>query len=482
MILGLPGTRALARTVWDRFMPNKVVAAAAPGRSSASIPLLQARPQVSGKATAYVCHQYTCQRPATTPRPCRGGWRDIATARCSRSARDRRVSSVPGLAAEERPSLVRRISGCGCGGCLGLICLFGIGLVVVVAVPIQVALSLAALAAVLPVPTYAFVVYQLDRYEREPWRVLLVTFLWGAVVATFVSAILNDLIGAAVAIALGGIDADVVTASAVAPGVVEAATGLVVFLLYVLLRGEFDGVLDGIVYGSLVGIGFAMTENILYFGRIYLEGGSVGLGVLFYVRVLLGGFGHALYTGTTGAALGYARETSNGLVAAVLPPVGFSLAVLQHGAWNFSASALLPALLPDDLNPLVLLFVVMPVYSAVLTAPGLLTLLIIAFLAGRRESHVIRKHLGDEVALGTLTNEEYVVLPNPGARLKREVGALRRRGLRGWIAQRDFHQAATELAFRKWHLSRGEPPKRARLIAPEDRYRHQIAALRARLT
>jgi protease PrsW len=391
------------------------------------------------------------------------------------------VSCLPPLPPEERRSLSRRVFGCGCGGCLGLICFFGIGLLVVMAVPDPVALSLAALAAVLPVPTYAFVVYQLDRYEREPWRVLLVAFLWGAVVATFVSAILNDLIGAFVAQTLDGIESDVVTASAVAPVVEEAAKGLAVFLLYVLLRGEFDGVLDGIVYGSLVGIGFAMTENILYFGRIYLEGGLVGLGVLFYVRVLLGGFGHALYTGTTGAALGYARETSNRLVATVVPPVGFALAVLQHGAWNFSASALLPVLLPDDLNPLVLLFVVMPVYSAVLTTPGLLTLLIIAFLAWRRESHVIRKHLGDEVARGTLTHEEYEALPIPGARLRRELGALRRRGLRGWFAQRDFHQAATELAFRKWHLSRGESPKRARLIAPEDRYRRQIAALRARL-
>ena len=44
-----------------------------------------------------------------------------------------------------------------------------------------------------------------------------------------------------------------------------------------------------------------MTENILYFGRTLQENGLVGLGVLFYLRVILGGFGHALYTGTTAA-------------------------------------------------------------------------------------------------------------------------------------------------------------------------------------
>ena len=382
---------------------------------------------------------------------------------------------------EARGSGPPRVLGCGCVGCLGLVSLFGIGLLLVVAVPDPVALGLAAVAAVMPVPTFTFLVLQLDRYEREPWRVLLAAFLWGAVVATFASAILNDVLGAIVGTALGGVDPDVLTASAVAPVVEEAAKGLVVFLLYRVLHSEFDNVLDGIVYGSLVGIGFAMTENILYFGRTYLEGGLVGLGVLFYLRVVLGGFGHALYTGTTGAALGYAREAGSRWLAAVVPPIGFALAVLQHAAWNFTASALLPTLVPESLNPLLLLLVVMPIHSALLTTPGVVTLLIIAVLAWRRESRVIRAHLADEVDRGTLTREEYETLPHQGARFGHELAALRRRGLPGWFAQRDLHQAATELAFRKWHRSRGRAPTGAQRVTPEDRYRQQIAALRARL-
>ena len=389
--------------------------------------------------------------------------------------------SVQPPSPEERAWSVHRRFGCGCVGCLGLVSLVGIGLLLAVSVPDPVALGLAAAAAVTPVPTYAFLVLQLDRYEREPWRVLLAAFLWGAVVATFMSAILNDLIGAIVAGTLGEAVGEVVTASAVAPIVEEASKGLVVFLLYWVLRSEFDGVLDGIVYGSLVGIGFAMTENILYFGRVYLEGGLVGLGVLFYVRVILGGFGHALYTGTTGAALGFAREVGNRWVAAAIPPIGFALAILQHGAWNFAASALLPVLLPEDFNPLIMLLVVMPIYSTLLTAPGLVTLLAIAIVAWRREARVIRIHLADEVARGVLTPDEYEVLPLHGERFRRELGALRRRGLGGWFAQRGLYEAATELAFRKWHLSRGEAPRGAARLTPEDRYRKQITALRGRL-
>src|SRR2546423_1696685 len=81
--------------------------------------------------------------------------------------------------------------------------------------------------------------------------------------------------------------------------------------------------LDGIVYGSLVGIGFAMTENVLYFGREYVQDGLVGVGLLFYFRVVLGGLGHALYTGTTGAALGYAREIQHRWLGLLLVPLGY---------------------------------------------------------------------------------------------------------------------------------------------------------------
>ncbi|HYU18295.1 MAG TPA: PrsW family intramembrane metalloprotease [Chloroflexota bacterium] len=390
------------------------------------------------------------------------------------------MSQGPPAAPLEPGSAARRFFGCGCAGCLGLFFFFGMAVLVVVAIPDPVALGLAAAAAIMPVPTFVLLVLQLDRYEREPWLVLAVAFLWGALVAPFVSAILDDLIGDAIAPIVGKVIGDVVTVSAVAPVVEETSKGLAVFLLFWILRSEFDDVLDGIVYGSLVGIGFAMTENVLYFGQIYQQGGVVGLGVLFYIRVILGGFGHSLYTGTVGAALGFARETDNRYLATVVPLAGYGLAILQHGAWNFIAGSLVPAAF-TSLNPLVLLLFVLPLESLFLTGPGLLTLLLIATFAWRREADVIKTHLWDEVGMGTIRPEEYVALPSLRTRFAEEVAALRRRGLDGWLAQRQFHQAATELAFRKWHLARGERLPRGQQITPEDLYRHQIAACRERL-
>jgi RsiW-degrading membrane proteinase PrsW (M82 family) len=382
---------------------------------------------------------------------------------------------------EEQAESRRRVFTCGCLGCGGLFFLLGMGLLLVSAVPNPVALGIAGVAAVMPVPIYTYLVLQLDRYEHEPWQVLVAAFLWGALVATFIAAILNDLIGAIVTTMVGQQLGDVLTTSAVAPIVEETAKGFALLLLYWILRHELDNVLDGIVYGSLVGIGFAMTENILYFGRILQEEGLVGLGVLFYLRVMLGGFGHALYTGTIGAGLGFARETRRRWLIPIVVPLAYILGIVQHAAWNFLAATFLPTILPEDTNPLFLLFVVMPITTVVLTAPGMVTLLAIAFFAWRRERAVIREQLLEEVEGGMLMQDEYERLPSWRRRVKAELSALRRRGPSGYFAQRYLHQAATELAFRKWHLSRGEKPKGAQRRQPEDRYRQQIAVYRTRL-
>src|SRR4051794_1049401 len=295
------------------------------------------------------------------------------------------------------------------------------GVLLLSSVPNPMVLGIAAAAAVLPVPAFAFLVLQLDRYEHEPWQVLVAAFLWGALVATFIAAIFNDVIGGILNSLVGDQLGELVTSSAVAPIVEESAKGFALLLLYFVVRQEFDNVLDGIVYGSLVGIGFAMTENILYFGREIEADGLVGLGVLFYMRVMLGGFGHALYTGTTGAGIGFARETSHRWLIPLYVIGGYLLAILQHASWNFLGATLIPGLLPEDLNPAILFLVVMPLTTLVLTAPGMLALLFISFFAWRREKGVIRDFLLDEVQAGTLTKDEYERLPSWRKRFRAEM-------------------------------------------------------------
>ncbi len=63
-----PQLAALLRVVRGRFRPQAVLAAARPEATPGSaVPLLRERPQLGGRATAYVCHGFACQRPVTSP-------------------------------------------------------------------------------------------------------------------------------------------------------------------------------------------------------------------------------------------------------------------------------------------------------------------------------------------------------------------------------------------------------------------------------
>lgn len=69
------------------------------------------------------------------------------------------------------------------------------------------------------------------------------------------------------------------SAAVVAPLTEEFAKGAFVVLLLWLRRNEIGGVLDGLVYAGLVGIGFAFVENVLYLAGAYLGGADLGPGV-----------------------------------------------------------------------------------------------------------------------------------------------------------------------------------------------------------
>jgi len=58
------GVRRLAEVAWSRFLPNTVLAAGEPG---SDIPLLRDRALQDGKAAAYLCERFVCQRPVTEP-------------------------------------------------------------------------------------------------------------------------------------------------------------------------------------------------------------------------------------------------------------------------------------------------------------------------------------------------------------------------------------------------------------------------------
>src|SRR5690625_6120032 len=70
-----------------------------------------------------------------------------------------------------------------------------------------------------------------------------------------------------------------------------------------LARRYFNGPLDGLIYGALIGGGFAFTENIIYYSRQLESFGVGGMVVLVIIRGVLNIFGHAIYTSMTGVLM-----------------------------------------------------------------------------------------------------------------------------------------------------------------------------------
>ena len=178
--------------------------------------------------------------------------------------------------------------------------------------------------AAVPVVPLVLCYLWLDRYEPEPKELLAFGLLWGAFVAT-VAAIL-----------IGGVGGLVVpftedeSLAIVAPVTEEASKGLFLLLLLWWRRAELDGVLDGIVYAGMVGIGFAFTENILYLAAAYNgsdgvgPGGVVGITTTFVVRCLLSPFAHPLFTAFIGIGVGLAVTSRNAWVRILARSAGTS--------------------------------------------------------------------------------------------------------------------------------------------------------------
>jgi protease PrsW len=306
--------------------------------------------------------------------------------------------------------------------------------------------------------------------------VIALAFGWGAVGAVLFSVVAEVVFDGIVVTAVGKDAGTLLTIGIGAPIIEEFFKGIALLALLWFYREEFDNVLDGLVYGALIGLGFAMTENILYFGQAYLEHGARALAELFVVRAVIDGFGHAAYTGTTGAAVGWARSRYHqGAARFVVPIAGYGLAVFQHFLWN-TGLIVIAGIQGEDASIWSVVLIEAPLFAF----PALVVLYLIARTAGKRELAILKEQLAPEVDRGVLTEGEYETLTNDALR-KQTLAAAKRRGGRPLVEkQRRFFQAAAELAFRKYHLSRGELPKPGQ-HSPEDDYRAELAHLRGEL-
>ena len=167
-----------------------------------------------------------------------------------------------------------------------------------------------------------------DLYEREPWYMVLVAIALG-VALMWTAGYVEDVLLARIRLAPDQLAAKAALVSAVE----EFAKVAVVLIIATAFRRHFTDALDGIVYGTLGGLGMAIEESLLYLGlALDKDAGTLGAEV---VRL----FAHSLMGGLLGFAVGLLlRPTGPGRKRKlILPATCVAVALTVHFSWDYIA-------------------------------------------------------------------------------------------------------------------------------------------------
>ncbi|MEY8848612.1 PrsW family intramembrane metalloprotease [Psychroserpens sp. XS_ASV72] len=180
------------------------------------------------------------------------------------------------------------------------------------------------LLAIAPVLIIILYIYLKDKYEKEPRGLLMMSFVFGAIVSIIITTILY----------LGfdiffpepdrySVFQQFIRAFFIV-GLVEEFSKYVIVRYFAQPKTAFNEPFDGIVYAVMVSMGFAATENIFY----VLEGGPrVAL-----LRAFTAVPAHATFGILMGYFMGKAKFNGYRIKTNLM---GLGLAVLFHGAYDF---------------------------------------------------------------------------------------------------------------------------------------------------
>ncbi|MCL2783161.1 MAG: PrsW family intramembrane metalloprotease, partial [Propionibacteriaceae bacterium] len=284
-----------------------------------------------------------------------------------------------------------------------------------------------------------------DRWRPSTPSMKLFALLWGACAATFFAIIINSWMSTLLAGSPSGPDmAGNAAAVFVAPFVEEACKATVLFLLVMAMRRRMCSVLQMIGLSGLAAAGFAFTENIIYYVRLYCEASlTPGIDATAYLHqmVLLRGvytsFGHPLFTMMTAFGLIIGLRQRSKLVRIICPLTGYLVAALLHMCFNGLASFLDDYTVLVRMGVMVIIFVIVWLFGQ--------------FMAQRR---IIAWRLDDYVRMGWLRDRDPVVYSAAMTRLKLTVAGW----LRGWRigkATVRLMSDVTELAYLRHGLVTG---------------------------
>lgn len=281
-----------------------------------------------------------------------------------------------------------------------------------------------------------------DRWDPEPKLILISAFAWGAGVSVAGSLIFGAAFQRAFASLAAVTGPDLFGAVVQAPVIEETMKGLGVLLIFFVARRNFDGPVDGIVYGGTIAAGFAFTENILYFSDAFAGAGS-GAVQVFVLRGLFSPFAHVMFTAWTGFALGLAVQRGARRYWPLYFLAGLIPAMLGHFLWNGGVG---------------LIFHNFWTFYVLLQVPLFICAIVAVIMLRRAERRLVAQRLNDYAQAGWFSPEEV------------EMFATRRgrRQANGWAsatgrrkAMRGFTRTAMRLAATRNRIIAGSHRQKA---------------------
>lgn len=180
------------------------------------------------------------------------------------------------------------------------------------------------LLAIAPVFAILLYIYVQDKHEKEPRRLLISSFLFGAIVSVMIVFVLYLFTGHFIPVTDKFSIWQQFVQAFIVVALSEEFSKYVIVKYYAQAKKAFNEPYDGIIYAVMVSMGFACTENIMY----VIDGG--------YQTALVRAFtavpAHATFGILMGYFMGKAKFSNNRIK---LNLIGLLLAVLFHGAYDF---------------------------------------------------------------------------------------------------------------------------------------------------